>query len=55
MSILLRNKKNVYQKVLLSETKYVQIRLSTQNVKELCNLGQFLIKATLACNSVMND
>ena len=29
--------------------------LSTQNVKELCNLVKCLIKATLARNSVMND
>ena len=29
--------------------------LSTQNVKELCNLGKFLTKVTLTSNSVMND
>ena len=29
--------------------------LSTQNVKELCNLGKVLIKATLARNIIMND
>ena len=29
--------------------------LRTQNVKELCNLGKFLTKATLTRNSAMND
>ena len=29
--------------------------LSTQNVKELCNLGKILTKVTLTSNSVMND
>ena len=33
MSILLRYKKNVYQKVLLSKTKYVQISKFTQYTK----------------------
>ena len=45
-------KKYYYQKP--SMFKLVNL-LSTQNVKELCNLGKFLIKATLARNSVMND
>ena len=53
MSILLRNKKNVYQELLLSETKYVQISKFTPYTK--CDLGKFLIKATLARNSVMNE
>ena len=45
-------KKYYYQKP--SMFKLVNL-LSTQNVKELCNLGQFLIKATSARNCVMND
>ena len=47
-------KKYYYQKP--SMFKLVNL-LSTQNVKELCNLGNFLKKATLARNSVtcMND
>ena len=45
-------KKYYYQKP--SMFKLVNL-LSTQNVKELCNLGQFFIKATSAHNSVMND
>ena len=44
-------KKYYYQKP--SMFKLVNL-LSTQIVKELCNLGKVLIKATLACNSVMN-
>ena len=45
-------KQYIYQKP--SMFKLVNL-LSTQNVKELCILGKFLMKATLARNSVMND
>ena len=45
-------KKYYYQKP--STFKLVNL-LSTQNVKELCNLGNFLIKSTLARHSVRND
>ena len=45
-------KKHYYKKP--SIFKLVDL-LSTQNVKELCNLGKYLKKATLAGHSVMND
>ena len=52
-SILPRYKENVYQKVLLSETKYMfklENFLSTQNAKEIGNFGK-----CLTLNSNMND
>ena len=45
-------KKHYYKKP--SIFKLVDL-LSAQNVKELCNLGKYLKKATLAGHSVMND
>ena len=57
MSILLRYKENVYKKVLLSETQYVQLSKFTQYPKfeRIMLPGKFLTKATLTRNSIMND